>query len=93
MNIQQAYVQAMKDSILKAWAEQKKMQLTVDVTAQEIEEITEEMNQLDGLDYFRWSDMLESAKESNRQASIKLEKIVSRHKELRSKYDEFVSNS
>ncbi len=93
MNIQQAYVQAMKDSILKAWAQQKKMQLTVDVTAQEIEEITNEMELMTGEELAKYEAMLNAAKESNRQASIKLEKIVSRHKELRSKYDEFVSNS
>lgn len=86
-------IQRLKDKILAVWMFEKQLKQVVETTAKEIEEITEEMDQLDGLDYFRWSDMLESAKESNNRAEQQLKQVVLRHKALRDEYNKLVNNA
>ena len=85
METQEAIIQALKESILKVWAFEKKLQLTVDITTKEIEEIAEEMEMMTGEKLEKYEAMLKAAKESNQQAARQLENVKARHKSLRSK--------
>ena len=85
METQEAIIQALKESILKVWAFEKKLQLTVDITTKEIEEIAEEMEVMTGEKLEKYEAMLKAAKESNQKAARQLENVKARHKSLRSK--------
>jgi len=82
---QEAIIQALKESILKVWAFEKKLQLTVDITTKEIEEIAEEMEMMTGEKLEKYEAMLKAAKESNQKAARQLENVKARHESLRSK--------
>jgi len=82
---QEATIQALKESILKVWAFEKKLQLTVDITTKEIEEIAEEMEVMTGEKLEKYEAMLKAAKESNQKAARQLENVKARHESLRSK--------
>jgi len=82
---QEATIQALKESILKVWAFEKKLQLTVDITTKEIEEIAEEMEMMTGEKLEKYEAMLKAAKESNQKAARQLENVKARHESLRSK--------
>lgn len=85
METQEATIQALKESILKVWAFEKKLQLTVDITTKEIEEIAEEMEMMTGEKLEKYEAMLKAAKESNQKAARQLENVKARHESLRSK--------
>ena len=87
MDIQEAIVQALKDSILRTWDFEKKLQNTINLTAQEIEEITEEMEELTGEKLEKYKAMLNAAKESNQRAARRLEETKKAHIKLRSEYE------
>lgn len=82
----QAEIQRVKDEILQVWAFEKKLQETVEITTQEIEEITEEMQSLNGEKLAKYKAMLEAAKDSNDHAAKQLVQIQQRHAKLRSEF-------
>jgi hypothetical protein len=87
VDIQEAIVQALKDSILRTWDFEKKLQNTINLIAQEIEEITEEMAELTGEKLEKYEAMLNAAKESNQRAARRLEEAKKAHIKLRSEYE------